>query len=90
MYHGELSRFGTGTEKTFGRQTITPFQLQKSTVRIFSTEPHGSEMYEIPRCVVLQLLPPMFTPELAQTLTAWPLGLGLTQPLPAAPLQTGA
>ena len=77
-------------KRPFGEQTITPFQLRKSTVRIFSTEPHGSEMYEIPCCVVLQLLPPMFTPELAQTLTAWPPGLGLTQPLPAAPLQTGA
>lgn len=29
-------------------------------------------------------------PELAQTLTACPLGLGLTQLLPTAPLQTGA
>lgn len=64
--------------------------VSTSTVRISSTEPHGSEMYEIPCCVVLQLLPPMFTPELAQTLTTCPLGLGLTQLLPAAPLQTGA
>lgn len=54
------------------------------------SEPHGSEMYEMPRCAVLQLLPLMFTPELAQTLTACPLGLGLTQLLPTAPLQTGA
>lgn len=70
-------------------KTITPLQLKKSTVRIFLTQPHGSGMYEIPCCVVLQLLPLMFTPELAQTLTACPLGHGLTQLLPAAPLQTG-
>lgn len=49
----------------------------------------GSGMYGIPCCVVLQLLPLMFTPELAQTLTACPLGLSLTQLLPAAPHQTG-
>lgn len=76
------------TKKTFGKQTITPFQLTKFTVRIFSREPHGSEMYEIPCCAVLQLLPLMFTPQLA-----WippPLGLDLTQLLPAAPLQMGA
>ncbi len=66
------------------------FQLKNSTVRIFSARQHGSEMYEIPCCAVLQLLPLMFTPELAQTLTACPLGLGLTQLLPAALLQTGA
>lgn len=90
MCHGEFSNFSIKTERTFGMQTITPFQLEKSTVRIFSTEPHGSEMYEIPCCAVLQLLPLMFTPELAQTLTACPLGLSLTQLLPTASLQTGA
>lgn len=90
MYHVEFSKFCTETKKTFGIQTIIPFQLQKSTVRVFLTEPHGSEMYEMPCCAVLQLLPLMFTPELAQTLTACPLGLGLTQLLPTAPLQTGA
>lgn len=90
MYCGEFSKFCTRTVKTFGTQTVIPFQLKKSTVRIFSIEPHRSEMYEIPCCVVLQLLPPMFAPELAQTLTACPLGLGLTQLLPAATLQTGA
>lgn len=59
-------------------------------VRILSAEPHRAEMYEIPCCAVLQLLPSMFTPELAQTLTACPVGPSLIQPLPAAPLQTGA
>lgn len=53
-------------------------------------KPHGSEMYEIPCCALLQLLPSMFTPELAQTLTACPVGLSLLQLLPAASLQTGA
>lgn len=53
-------------------------------------KPHGSEMYEIPCCAHLQLLPSMFTPDLAQTLTACPVGLSLLQLLPAAPLQTGA
>lgn len=90
MYHGEFSKFYSKTEKTFDIQTCTPFQLKNSTVRIFLPQPHGSEMYEIPCCAVLQLQPLMFTPELAQTLTACPLGLGLTQLLPAAPLQTGA
>ena len=87
---GEFSKSYSKTEKTFGIETFAPFQLKNSTVRIFLTEPHGSEMYEIPCCAVLQLLPLMFTPELAQTLTACPLGLGLTQLLPAGPLQTGA
>lgn len=56
----------------------------------FCSELHGSQMYEIPCCAVLQLLPPMFTPLLAWALTACPLGLGLPQLLPAAPLQMGA
>lgn len=67
MYHGEFNTFSTGSEKIFGVQTITPSQLKRTTVRIFSAEPHGSGMYEIPRCAVLQLLPLMFTPELART-----------------------
>lgn len=87
---GVFSKLRIGSKKVFGIQRTALFQLQKSTLRTFSAEPHGSGMYEIPRCVVLQLLPSMFTPELAQTLTACPLGLGLTQQLlPAAPLQTG-
>lgn len=27
MYHGEFNTFSTGSEKIFGVQTITPFQL---------------------------------------------------------------
>ena len=46
-------------------------------------------MYEIPCRAVLQLLPSLFTPELAQTLTACPDGLSLTEPLPEAPSPNG-
>lgn len=90
VHPGEFSKFFQKTEKISGIQTVAPIQLTKSTIRIFSREPHGSEMYEIPCCAVLQLLPPMFTPQLAWTLTACPLGLGHTQLPPAAPLQMGA
>ena len=48
--------------------------LRKSRVRRFYAEPHGSEMYKIPCCAILQLPPPMFTPELAQSLAACPRG----------------
>lgn len=75
---------------TSSTQTITSFHPKKPTLSRQSMKPHGSEMYEIPCWALLQLLPSMFTPELAQTLTACPVGLSLLQLLPAASLQTGA
>lgn len=90
MYHGEFSKLCIGAEKTFGTQTITPFQL-KSPQSGYSRLSHmDQKCMKFPavlfsnychRCL------PLNWPRLSQHAL---LVFGLTQLLPTAPLQTGA